>query len=112
MEDESRVRDVLVEALHEMGYATHTAETAQAALARLRQDDRIDLLLSDVVMPGGMTGVQLSAAARQLRPGLRILLTSGYAANGSVDGAGDVPLLTKPYDRETLARSLRAVLQA
>ena len=112
VEDETEVREVLVEALHEMGYVTHTADTAQAALARLQEDEGIDLLFSDVVMPGGMSGVQLSATARQMRPGLRILLTSGYAADTSAEGATDVPLLTKPYDRETLARSLRAALQA
>ena len=109
VEDEPQVRDVLVEALHEMGYVTHTAGTAQAALAQL-QDAPVDLLLSDVVMPGGMTGVQLSAAARQLRPGLRVLLTSGYARSSGTEDAADVPMLCKPYDRDTLARSLRAVL--
>ena len=111
VEDDMRVRDVLVEALHELGYVTLTAGTAQAALERLQQDARVDLLLSDIVMPGGMTGVQLSAAARQLRPGLPVLLTSGYAAGVAADGAADVALLMKPYDRETLARSLHAVLQ-
>ena len=111
VEDEPRVRDVLVEALHEMGYVTHTASTAQAALVRLREDGPVDLLFSDVVMPGGMTGLQLCAAARQLRPGLRILLTSGYTPPTGAHDAGGWPLLTKPYDRETLARSLQAVLQ-
>lgn len=112
VEDEPHVRDVLVEALHEMGYLTDIAGTAPAALARLRDGGRVDLLFSDVVMPGGMTGLELSAAARQLRPGLHVLLTSGYAASTGMDGAADVPLLAKPYDREALARSVQAALQA
>ena len=110
VEDEAGVRDIAVESLHELGYATLTAPSAQAALARLRGAERVDVLFSDVVMPGGMNGVQLSTEARRLRPGLRVLLTSGYTADATPDGVADLPLLTKPYDRDKLARSLRAVL--
>jgi DNA-binding LytR/AlgR family response regulator len=71
---------------------------------------RVDLLFSDVVMQGGMNGVQLALEARRMRPELKVLLTSGYT--GSIDRGQveDIPLLSKPYDREALASRLRAVL--
>jgi two-component system NtrC family sensor kinase len=108
VEDEPVVRETTVESLRELGYATITADTAPAALERLRRgDERIDVLFSDVVMPGGMNGLQLAVEARRLRPELKVLLTSGYAG----DTQHDFPLLTKPYDRGQLAQLLRAVLQ-
>ena len=72
-----------------------------------------DLILSDVLMPGGMNGAQLASEAQRLRPGIKVLLTSGYVANldeGQVIGRGDLPVLNKPYRRDELARSLRLVL--
>jgi CheY-like chemotaxis protein len=110
VEDEEALRELVVESLTELGYVTRTAATAEDALVHLRSPGRVDILFSDVVMPGGMTGLQLSAAARQLRPGLKILLTSGYTADAGVQEAPEIPLLTKPYNREALARSLREVL--
>jgi two-component system NtrC family sensor kinase len=110
VEDEPGVLDMTVDSLRELGYATVTATTAQAALQRLRELDRVDLLFSDVTMPGGMSGLQLSVEARRLRPDLKVLLTSGFV--GDFDDAQDIPLLTKPYDRGQLATQVRAVLQA
>jgi two-component system, NtrC family, sensor kinase len=111
VEDEPALLAMTVGSLHDLGYATLTAATAQEAIAVLQSDQRIDLLFSDVVMPGGMNGLQLAGEARRLRPGLKVLLTSGYAAGlGSGDGE-DVPLLTKPYDRGQLARQMRDVLE-
>jgi CheY-like chemotaxis protein len=112
VEDEPAVLEMAVESLTELGYRTLTATQAAEALERLGGPERIDILFSDVVMPGGMNGVQLSVEARRLRPGLRVLLTSGYTGS-ALDGQGvpdDLPLLSKPYQREELATKLRIVL--
>jgi CheY-like chemotaxis protein len=112
VEDEPAVLEMAVESLAELGYRTLTATQASQALERLGGPDRIDILFSDVVMPGGMNGVQLSVEARRLRPGLRVLLTSGYTGT-ALDEQGvptDLPLLSKPYQRDELANQLRIVL--
>ncbi len=109
VEDEPDVREVAVESLRALGYQTLSAADAEAALAILRGDGRIDLLLSDIVMPGSRNGVQLSEEARRLRPGLKVLLTSGY--NTVMDSTpADYPVLAKPYDSASLARQVRDVL--
>ena len=83
-------------------------------MERLRGAERIDILFSDVVMPGGMNGVQLAAEAARMRPGLKILLTSGYAGH-VLEGAhglpAGLPILAKPYRRDDLARQLRLAQQ-
>jgi len=107
VEDEKAVRDMAVEALEELGYATVTAPDAAGALDRLRGPERIDVLFSDVVMPGGLNGVKLATEARRLRPGLRVLLTSGYSPDAIDSG---LRLLRKPYEREDLARNLKEIL--
>jgi signal transduction histidine kinase/CheY-like chemotaxis protein len=110
VEDEAAVLEMAVENLGELGYVTCSARNAQEALNLLRQDIRIDILFSDVVMPGGMNGLQLAVEARRLRSGLKVLLTSGYTA--SVEGSDvpvDVPLLSKPYRRDDLASKLRVL---
>ena len=98
-----------VETLTDLGYAVIAARDAADAMEQLREGARVDVLFSDVVMPGGMNGVQLAVEARRLRPGLRVVLTSGYTNEALASGPGvpsDVPLLTKPYRREDLARLL------
>ncbi|MFY9291623.1 MAG: MASE4 domain-containing protein [Methylorubrum rhodinum] len=112
VEDEPAVLEMAVESLGELGYRTLTATRASEALDRLGGPERIDILFSDVVMPGGMNGVQLSVEARRLRPGLRVLLTSGYTGTALDAHAvpADVPLLSKPYQRDELADKLRVVL--
>ncbi len=112
VEDEPAVLDMAVESLSELGYRTLTATHAAEALARLKGPERVDILFSDVVMPGGMNGVQLSVEARRLRPDLRVLLASGYTASAfGADGLpADLPLLNKPYGREDLADKLRVVM--
>jgi signal transduction histidine kinase len=112
VEDEPAVLEMAVESLTELGYRTLTATQAAEALERLAGSERIDILFSDVVMPGGMNGVQLSVEARHLRPGLRVLLTSGYTGTALEEHAvpADLPLLSKPYRRDELANKLRVVL--
>jgi signal transduction histidine kinase len=112
VEDEPAVLEMAVESLGELGYRTLTATRASEALERLSGPERVDILFSDVVMPGGMNGVQLSVEARRLRPGLRVLLASGYTGT-ALDEHGvpaDLPLLNKPYQRDELANKLRVIL--
>ncbi|MGH1570487.1 ATP-binding protein [Methylobacterium sp. P31] len=113
VEDDEQVLAMAVESLEELRYRVIVARNAAEALEHLRGVDRIDILFSDVVMPGGMNGSQLAVEAQRLRPGIKVLLTSGYVANldeGQVIGRGDLPVLNKPYRRDELARSLRLVL--
>ncbi|MDB5459477.1 MAG: hybrid sensor histidine kinase/response regulator [Caulobacteraceae bacterium] len=113
VEDDPDVMTTAAESLVDLGYRVITARDAREALAILRSEPRIDILFSDVVMPGGMNGVQLSLEAQRERPDLKILLTSGYTG-ASLDQHGvpaDLPLLGKPYRREELAEKLRLVMQ-
>jgi signal transduction histidine kinase/response regulator RpfG family c-di-GMP phosphodiesterase len=111
VEDDEQVLGMAVDSLEELHYKVLVARNAREALAFLGRPDRIDVMFSDVVMPGGMNGAQLAAVARQMRPALKILLTSGYVgAPGGQDIAQDLPVLTKPYRRDELARQLRVVL--
>jgi CheY-like chemotaxis protein len=109
VEDEAAVRQLSTEALHELGYTALQAESAAAALKILSDRSDIALLFTDVVMPE-TNGRQLAEQARQLRPGLKVLFTTGYTRNAVVhNGILDpgVRLLTKPYSIEQLARSVR-----
>jgi len=115
VEDDDMVRDHVAGELKSLGYKVLTARSGAEALEVLRGDAEIDLLFSDVVMPGGMSGPQLAEQALRLRPGLRVLYTSGYTENtvihqGRVDPG--VQLLNKPYRRQDLAVKLRTVLRA
>ncbi|MGY4421836.1 CheY-like chemotaxis protein [Bradyrhizobium sp. JR6.1] len=101
-----------VESLEELHYRVIVAHDAREALAHLRGPERIDIMFSDVVMPGGINGAQLANQARTMRPELKVLLTSGYAGEaGDAEVLDkDMPLLTKPYRRDELAEKLRLVL--
>ena len=113
VEDDEQVLGMAVESLEELRYRVIVARNAAEALEHLRGVERIDILFSDVVMPGGMNGSQLAVEAQKLRPGMKVLLTSGYVANldeGQVMAQGEMPVLNKPYRRDELARSLRVVL--
>jgi PAS domain S-box-containing protein len=113
VEDDPFVRSLAVMRLKSLGYAVITAVDAKDALRKLRSDAKIDVLFSDIVMPGGTNGWELSELARQIRPGLPVLLTSGYALETLVKQGrlqqGAV-VLTKPYRKEMLALRLREVL--
>src|ERR1700730_16110226 len=113
VEDDEDVAAVAAESLRELGYQVVTAANAAEALEILRGDQAVELLLSDVVMPGGMNGVQLTVEARRIRPELKVLLTSGYtaAALSLEHGLPDnMNVVEKPYRREDLARKLRLVI--
>lgn len=113
VEDDDLVRAHVGGLLGELGYDVLVARNGPEALEALRRNPTVDLIFSDVVMPGGMNGRQLAEAARRHRPGLKVLYTSGYTDNAIVhNGMLDpgIELLSKPYTREALALRLRAVL--
>jgi signal transduction histidine kinase/CheY-like chemotaxis protein len=112
VEDEAAVRQTSAEALRELGYTALQAESAAAALKILSDRSDIALLFTDVVMPE-TNGRQLAETARQLRPNLKVLFTTGYTRNAVVHNGildAGVRLLTKPYSIEQLARSVRNAL--
>jgi PAS domain S-box-containing protein len=113
VEDNDTVRKSVVRQLQKLGYCTLEAEDGPEALAALEREPRIDLLFSDVVMPGGMSGRQLAAAVRRRRPDMKILLTSGFPDKAGDARAGDrkESVLGKPYRQRDLALKLREILQ-
>jgi signal transduction histidine kinase len=113
VEDDPDVLNIAVSGLIDLGYDIKTAMDAHAALDVLRSDSSIDVLFSDVVMPGGMNGAQLAVEAQRLRPDLKVLLTSGYTASALTQEHGlsdKTEVLRKPYRREELATKLRLVI--
>jgi PAS domain S-box-containing protein len=113
LEDDDDVRTYSVESLRELGYRVLEAHDGPSALRLLERQTRVDLLFSDVVLPGGMTGAQVAAEARALRPELKVLFTTGYARNAIIHhGRLDkgVQLLTKPFSHSDLAAKIRDVL--
>lgn len=113
VEDNPDVRKVVTSMLADLGYQVIEAMNAEAAIKLLEQRIQIDLLFTDVVMPGGVTGIELARKTRELRPGLKVLLTSGFATPLLKDrqpSTGFEHVLTKPYRRIDLATKLRAVL--
>ncbi len=115
VEDEEAVRQYALAALQSFGYQVVVASDGPSAMAVLQQRSDIDLLFTDVVMPGGMDGRVLADAARRLRPALRVLYTSGYTENAIVHHGrlnNGAPLLGKPYRRSDLGRAVRQALAA
>jgi signal transduction histidine kinase/CheY-like chemotaxis protein len=113
VEDDHDVRAYSVESLRELGYRVLEAHDGHSALRLLAQEKNVDLLFTDVVLPAGMTGAQLAAHARGMRPDLKVLFTTGYARNAIVhQGRLDagVHLLTKPFTFDALAIRVRDVL--
>jgi len=115
VEDDVLVRKYVVGQVESLGYRTMAAGNASEALAIIDENGRIDLLLTDVMMPGSINGRQLAVEALLRRPSLRVLYTSGYSANTMVDDGyldAGVLLLAKPYRKIDLARMIRAALVA
>lgn len=113
VEDDDMVREHLQGQLLALGYRVSTASDGPSALAILERVENIDLLLTDVIMPKGMNGRQLADHARKVRPGLKVLYTSGYTENAIVHQGrldAELELLSKPYQRRELAAKLRKVL--
>ena len=114
VEDDAGLRDIAIEIVSSLGYKVEAAPDGPSALAILDEGVPIDVLLTDVVLPGGMNGVALATAALQRRPSLHVLYTSGYTENailhnGVIDGS--VKLLDKPYRRKDIAQRLQQALE-
>jgi signal transduction histidine kinase len=113
VEDDPLVREYVVTQIKRLGYRTLAACNAAEALAIMDGPERIDLLFTDVIIPGGMNGRQLAAEAAKRRPGLKVLYTSGYTENAIVHHGrldAGVLLLPKPYVSSDLARMIRTAL--
>ncbi len=112
VEDDARVRRVAVARLEDMNYRVLQAETAAQALAVLVAHPEIALLFTDIVMPGGMSGDELAREARSLRPGLKIIMTSGFAEPSVAvrELAAEASWLKKPYSAMELALRIRELL--
>jgi len=113
VDDEPIVRMLVSEVLEDLGYAAIEASDGAAGLDVLRSDRRIDLLVTDVGLPGGMNGRQVADAGRVLRPGLKVLFITGYAESAVIGidhmDAG-MHVLTKPFAVETLASRIKTLL--
>jgi PAS domain S-box-containing protein len=114
VDDEPTVRMLVTETLQDLGYAAREAGDGSAALAILESDARIDLLVTDVGLPG-LNGRQLAEAARRVRPGLMVLYITGYAHNAAIGDGGlldpGMEIITKPFALDTLAAKIRQMME-
>lgn len=95
--------------LAQLGYDVTRAATAKAALGALANGRRVDIVFSDVMMPGGMNGIELALEIRKRRAGLPVLLTSGYAESAApAAGKAGIRILAKPYCIDELSAALHA----
>ena len=113
VEDDPFVRAYAVSSLSNLGYSVIAASDGREALSKLAEDVDIDILFTDVVMPNGVSGWELAHQAMQLRPGMKVLLTSGYAletleAHGRLQPG--IAVLNKPYRRAQLGKRVRDIL--
>lgn len=112
-EDDDEVRATAVEMLVDLGYRVLSAQNAAGALSVIEKGEAIDLLFTDVVMPGELKSPELARRARERLPNIAVLFTSGYTENAIVHGGrldAGVELLPKPYTRDAMARKIRQVL--
>ena len=115
VEDEPAVRMIILDVLADQGYTALEAEDGRSGLTVLEQRGRIDLLLTDVGLPGGMNGRQLADAARQVRPNLKVLFITGYAESMAVGngllGPG-MQVMTKPFKLDALAARVQDIISS
>jgi CheY-like chemotaxis protein len=112
VEDDDDVRDLAVTVLREAGYNVLQAMNGGIALVLLQQDIPVDLLFTDIVMPGEPDGIELGKLARELRPDLRILYTTGYASPFATYGAVLGHILRKPYRPSELLAEVAGLVNA
>ena len=113
VEDEFAVRMVVVEVLSDLGYTVLEAENGPSGLRIVETGVRIDLLLTDVGLPGGMNGRQLADAVREQRPGLKVLFLTGYAESAAVGNGqmeGGMEVMTKPFALDALAAKVKGMI--
>ena len=107
VEDDANVRRVVRQQLVDLGYPVIEAENGSQALTMIDQIPDIAIVVSDIIMPGGLNGRELAATLHQERPGVRVVLMSGYHEENTADGEA-LTVLAKPFVRQDLARALRA----
>ena len=115
VEDDEHVRSVPVRLLCKQGYVVVEAIDGKEAIKHLEDGQHFDLLFTDVVLPGGMSGIEIAEKSKSLHPGIRILLTSGYAENMIAEGINQdlgAALLSKPYLPATLLKKVRDTLDS
>ncbi len=113
VDDEPTVRMLVAEVLEELGYRALEASDGAGGLAILQSRQRVDLLVTDVGLPGGMNGRQMADAARELRPSLKVLFITGYAENAVVSHGHLEPgmhVLTKPFAMDALAARIKDLI--
>ncbi|MCW5746357.1 MAG: CHASE domain-containing protein [Alphaproteobacteria bacterium] len=113
VDDNDQIRKVIVSQLATMGYRPIEVSSPMEALRLIDSDDDIDLLFTDIIMPGGMNGYELARAARARRPGLAVLTSSGFPGDEAAADdpeAASLPMLPKPYRREKLAAAVADAL--
>jgi CheY-like chemotaxis protein len=114
VEDDMDVQTTAVGVLKTLGYTVVAAENGERALEVIKSGDGIDVLFTDVVMPGNLSAPELAKQAKQILPNIAVLFTSGYTRNALINGGRleeGVQLLNKPYTRDQLAERIRQVLQ-
>ncbi len=115
VDDEELVRELVLEVLNDLGYAPLQAADGASGLAILKSNTRIDLLVTDVGLPGGMNGRQLADAALLLRNDLKVLFITGYAENAVINHGHLEPgmqIMTKPFQMDALGIKIRAMIEA
>jgi PAS domain S-box-containing protein len=115
VDDNADVRTAVVSQLTDLGYQVVAAENGEAALRKLESGIAVDLLFTDVIMPGGMNGKELAKRALEMRPDLKVLFTSGFPGTARSSGLDLEPgdaLLGKPYRKRDLAQRVRRILDA
>jgi CheY-like chemotaxis protein len=113
VDDEEDLLEVASTCLGELGYSVLTAKDGASATRMLEESNDIDLLLTDILMPGGMNGVELAHRASELFPAIRIIYCSGFPADALAERVSPLvegPLLRKPYQRSELLSIVRDVL--
>ena len=115
VEDDTDLRATTTLNLHRLGYNVLEACNGSAALRILEDSQHVDMLFTDVIMPGGVLGSELAHRARKMKPGIQVLLTTGYMGDATLSRAGSLQkeeILAKPYRNEQLALKLRYMLDA
>jgi CheY-like chemotaxis protein len=111
VEDDDRVREITLTLLESLGYAVAEARSGPEAIRMLRSGEPVDLVFSDVVMPGKLTGYDVAQWVATMKPSIKVVLTTGYDSKANASPAGvKVPILDKPYTREKLAQTMRSAL--
>ena len=110
VEDDPMVAEVAVTVLQDMGHVVILRSDAPSALATLRETGSFDLVFSDIVMPGGMSGIELAEQIAEAFPRLPVLLATGYSNAALAPGALRFPVLAKPYSVQELSRRVASML--